>query len=66
MNEWIECEDMLPDEYIEGFGTYSDRVEVELSDGEITTDWLINGKWVVHCRKNGGAYPVRWRKWANL
>ena len=58
---WIDCDEEMPTELKEGIGTYSDRVEVELSDGRITTDWLINGKWVIHCKNNGGAYPVRWR-----
>ena len=59
---WIDCEKELPPQKHEGIGKYSDRVAVELSDGRIAEDWLINGKWVVHCKNNGGAYPVRW-KW---
>lgn len=62
MNNWIECTIKLPPERFEGIGTVSDQVTVELSDGRIETDWLINGKWVVFCKNNGGAYPVRWRK----
>lgn len=62
---WIDCEDKLPPEKYEGEGSYSVRVKVELSDGRITEDWLINGKWVIHCKNNGGAYPVRW-KWKNI
>lgn len=58
---WIKCEDRLPSERKEGIGTVSDRVIVELSDGNIAEDWLINGRWVVHCRKNGSAYPIRWK-----
>ena len=58
---WIDCDKEMPTERKKGIGTYSDRVEVELSDGRITTDWLINGKWVIHCKNNGGAYPMRWR-----
>lgn len=59
---WNDCEKELPKEKQEGIGTYSPMVEVMLSNGEITEDWLINGKWVVHCRNNGGAYPIKWRE----
>lgn len=58
---WIECKNKLPPERKEGIGTVSDKVTVELSDGRIATDWLINGRWVIHCKTNGGAYPVRWK-----
>ena len=50
----------MPPEKKEGVGTFSDMCIVELSDGTLSEDFLINGKWVVHCKKNGGAYPVRW------
>ena len=62
MDDWIECKTKLPSEHYEGIGTVSDRVIVELSDGRIETDWLINGKWVIFCKNNGGAYPVRWKE----
>lgn len=62
-HEWIECEVEMPPERHEGIGTVSEKVEVELSDGRMSKDWLLNGKWVVHCKNNGGAYPVRW-KWS--
>ena len=58
---WVDCEDRLPEEFAEGTGTRSDEVEVLLSNEEISSDWLINGKWVVYCKKNGGAYPIKWR-----
>lgn len=58
-NEWKEG---LPPEIKKGVGTYSEMVDVELSDGTIAEDFLINGKWVTYCKKNGGVYPVRW-KW---
>ena len=62
MDDWKDCRKQMPLERIEGCGTVSDRVVVELSDGRITTDWLINGKWVIHCKTNGGAYPVKWKE----
>ena len=60
--KWIDCETQMPNETYDGSGSYSREVDVILSDGTQSTDWLINGKWVVHCRKNGGPYPVKWRK----
>lgn len=60
MEKWHNCKIELPSEKQDGIGTVSDRVTVELSDGRIETDWLINGRWVVFCKNNGGAYPVRW------
>lgn len=41
--EWIDCEKELPPQRVEGECTLSDRVTVELSDGRIAEDWLING-----------------------
>ena len=61
-SEWIECKNQMPPERQEGCGMVSELVVVELTDGRIATDWLINGRWVIHCKNNGGAYPVRW-KW---
>ena len=58
---WVDCEECLPPQQKEGEGTCSEEVEVLLSDGTVSTDWLINGKWVVYCKKNGGAYPKKWR-----
>lgn len=58
---WNECNKCLPHERKEGLGTVSEHVTVELSDGRIAKDWLINGKWVIHCKNNGGAYPVKWK-----
>lgn len=58
-NEW---NDGLPPEKKVGQGTCSEMCIVQLSDGRLAEDWLINGKWVVHCKRNGGVYPVRW-KW---
>lgn len=62
MDGWIDCEERLPGEVIDGNGSFSDEVEVLLSDGTISTDWLICSKWVVHCKKNGGAFPIKWKK----
>jgi hypothetical protein len=59
--EWVDCSVCLPVEKEEGQGSCSRAVEVILSDGTQSVDWLINGKWVVHCKKNGGPYPVKWR-----
>lgn len=59
---WVDCEARLPEQKPKGLGTYSEKVTVELSDGRITEDWLINGKWVIHCKNNGGAYPIRWKE----
>lgn len=60
--EWIDCEERMPEQKQDGNGTVSETVKVILSDGTESEDWLINGKWVVHCKKNGGAYPVKWRE----
>lgn len=62
MKDWTDCNDRLPKEVKEGIGTYSKEVEVLLSNGEISLDWLINGKWVIYCKKNGTAYPIKWRE----
>lgn len=62
MKDWMDCNDRLPEEVKEGVGTHSKEVEVLLSNGEISSDWLINGKWVIYCKKNGGAYPLKWRE----
>lgn len=59
--EWIDCDVSLPQQEQYGIGKYSQMVVVELSDGTISKDWLINDKWTVHCKNNGGAYPVRWK-----
>lgn len=61
MTDWIDCDISLPEQKLHGTGKYSQIVIVELSDGTISKDWLINDKWTVHCKKNGGAYPVRWK-----
>lgn len=61
MDRWINCNDMLPPEMKDGVGTISEIVEVILSDGTHDEDWLINHRWVVHCKNNGGAYPIKWR-----
>lgn len=58
---WTDCEKKLPDQKKDGEGSFSESVKVMLSDGIESEDWIINGKWVVHCKKNGGAYPVKWR-----
>ncbi len=59
--EWIDCNISLPPQRAEGVGKCSQMVIVELSDGTISKDWLINDRWTIHCKKNGGAYPVRWK-----
>lgn len=61
MDDWIDCDVSLPTQIKYGTGKYSKMVIVELSDGTTSKDWLINDKWTVHCKKNGGAYPVRWK-----
>ena len=61
MDGWIDCEERMPEERNDGNGRYSEEVIVLLSDGTESTDWLISGKWVIHCKKNGGAYPVKWK-----
>lgn len=64
MNEcWIKCSDRLPPERPEGSGSVSDSVIVLLSNGKETDDFLINGRWVFHCKlDNVGGYPVAWRE----
>lgn len=62
MKKWIDCKAKMPTQKIEGVGAYSKPVIVLLSNGEISEDWLINGKWVIHCRNNGGAYPIKWQE----
>lgn len=62
MKMWISCEERLPEEKKEGQCTVSELVEVELSDGTIDRDWLINGKWVMYCKFSCKVYPIRWRK----
>jgi len=59
--DWIVCDDRMPEQVPRGNGRLSAMVEVELSDGTTSEDWLINDKWVIHCKTNGGAFPVRWR-----
>ena len=59
--EWIDCKDRKPEERVEGCGTVSDRVRVLLTDGRIATDWLINGRWVIHCERESSIYPVKWK-----
>ena len=54
-------EDGLPPTKPYGDGTVSGKVKVLLSDGTVSEDWLINDKWVVHCKTNGGAFPIVWR-----
>ncbi len=61
MDGWTDCTVALPPQKEQGNGRCSEMVTVELSDKTIDRDWLINYEWVIHCRKNGGAYPVRWR-----
>lgn len=61
MSEWIACDVSLPEQKKQGNGQCSEMVIVELTDGTIDHDWLINYEWVIHCKKNGGAYPVRWK-----
>lgn len=62
MEKWVNCDDKMPEEYSEGLGTTSRVVKVLLSDGREAEDWLINGKWTIFCKKNGGSYPVKWRE----
>ena len=62
MRKWISCKEKLPKERQEGIGTVSDMVEVLLNTGEEDEDWLINHKWVLHCKLDSEGYPVKWRK----
>lgn len=62
MSDWIDVTDRLPESRSEGKGTVSDVVEVLLTNGKITNDFLINGRWVWHCKlDNVGGYPIKWR-----
>ena len=61
MNEWILCKDGLPDEETRGEATISKPCIVELTDGTVTEDWLINHRWVINCKDSGSPYPVKWR-----
>ena len=61
-SEWIDCEDRLPEQKQDGNGAVSETVKVLLSDGREAEDWLINGKWTIFCKRNGGSYPVKWRE----
>ena len=58
---WLDCEKQLPKQKAEGSGRYSVIVDVILSDGTKSEDWLINDNWVIYCKKNGGAFPIKWR-----
>lgn len=60
--KWINCTDQMPKENNYGSGTKSNVVEVLLDNKNEDEDWLINGKWVMHCRIDStGGYPVAWR-----
>lgn len=61
MKEWIDCDVSLPPQKNEGAGRCSEMVVVELSDGTIAQDWLINDKWTIHCKKNGSATSALFR-----
>lgn len=58
---WIDCDKEMPKEQKRGIGTYSERVDVILTNGELSEDWLINSKWVLHCKRDTNNYPVKWR-----
>ena len=62
MEEWVNCDDQMPEETVEGQGTMSERVTVLLTDGTISTDWLINGRWVIHCKRENTRYPIKWKR----
>ena len=62
MEVWIDCDVSLPPEHKEGNGTVSDNVRVILNTGKESEDYLINGRWVWHCKlDNVGGYPVKWK-----
>ena len=62
-NKWIKCTERMPTERKEGNGTCSENVKVLLNTGKEDTDFLINGKWVWHCRLDKiGGYPVAWKE----
>ena len=61
--DWISVEDRLPEQHHQNNGLVSHSVEVLLNTGEITDDFLINGRWVWHCKQdNVGGYPIKWRE----
>jgi len=60
-SNWIDCDAQMPEQKPKGTGIYSEMVDVILSNGARSEDWLINDKWTIHCKKNGGAFPVMWR-----
>lgn len=62
MKDWIDCSDRLPEQKQDGNGTVSETVKVILSDGTESEDWLINGRWVIHCKRENQRYPVKWRE----
>lgn len=61
MKNWIDCAKELPEQKPRGNGKHSEMVWVKLSDGTVAKDWLINDKWTIHCKTNGGAYPIGWK-----
>lgn len=61
MDGWILCKNRMPDEETRGEATISKPCIVELTDGTVTEDWLINHRWVINCKDSGSPYPVKWR-----
>lgn len=53
--QWVDCSERLPD--------HGETVQVYLNNGKITDDFIINGRWVWHCKlDNIGGYPIKWRE----
>ena len=57
---WVNCEDRLPKETKQGECMLSEMFEVELTDGTLTTDCPVNGKWLIYCKHSCSTYPVKW------
>ena len=60
-NPWIDVSESMPATYPCDSGMKSDSVEVMLDTGKITDDYLLNGRWVWHCKSEGTGYPIKWR-----
>lgn len=63
MNDWIKCEERLPEQIQSGAGKSSKNVKVLLDNGEESEDFLINDRWVWHCPLDTiSGYPVAWKE----
>lgn len=60
--DWISTAERKPPQ-TECDGRASKIVEVLLDNGEVTTDFLIDGKWTYYCEKNPGVPKIiAWRE----